>query len=506
MDTLPREPEPAYDAHMERAAHGLDPSRERLEEWLGAASRFALDHLEGLETAPAVGTVGAAGNRIAAELSVPIPELPLDGGMDRVLQILDRAVGASLNTAGPGYLAYIPAGGLYAAALADVLSNCTNRYTGLAAAAPALVRLESDVLAWLGAAFGYGPVARGLFTSGGSLANFSGVVTARHALLGDEGDFRTAIAYTSTQVHHSVRKSVRLAGIPPQNVRAIGVDAEFRMDAGALAEAVRADRARGLRPFLVVASAGTTNTGAIDPLTALADLCAVEGLWLHVDAAYGGAFVLCEPGRQRLLGIERADSIAFDPHKGMFLPYGTGCLLVRDGEQLRRAHAEGADYLQDFDAMDRAGEPPSPAEYGPELSRDYRGLRVWLPLMLHGAGAFRDALDEKLELAARLYAALQAMVARGVPLEIAAAPQLTVVPFRLRRHPGEALHAWNARSAAFLQAINARQRVYLSSTTLPVADGLAFTLRACVLSFRTHTRHIDACVEDIERAVGDVGV
>jgi aromatic-L-amino-acid decarboxylase len=160
--------------------------------------------------------------------------------------------------------------------------------------------------------------------------------------------------------------------------------------------------------------------------------------------------------------------------------------------------------LQDFDALDRAGEPPSPAQYGPELSRDYRGLRVWLPLMLHGARAFRDALTEKLALAQRLHTALQELVAAGAPLEIVAAPQLSVVPFRLRRHPGETLHTWNARSTRLLEAINARQRVYLSSTALPVADGLAFTLRACVLGFRTHMRHIDACVEDVTRALREV--
>ena len=482
----------------------LEASRATQEEWLRAAGRCALDHLAALEAAPAMGTVGAAGNRIAAEVSLPIPELPLAGGIERVLQILERAVGASLNTPGPGYLAYIPGGGLYAAALADLLSNCVNRYTGLATAAPALVRLENDVLVWFATAFGYGRAARGLFTSGGSLANFSAVVAARHAHLGDAGDFRTAVVYTSTQVHHSVRKSVRLAGIPPQNVRAIGVDADFRMDVAALAAAVRAERERGAHPFLVVASAGTTNTGAIDPLPELARLCAEERLWLHVDAAYGGAFMLCDEGRRRLAGIERADSITFDPHKGMFLPYGTGCLLVRDGEQLRLAHAEAADYLQDFDTMDRAGGPPSPADYGPELSREYRGLRVWLPLMLHGARAFREALVEKLALANRLHEGMQALVTAGAPLEIVGAPQLTVVPFRLQRRTSEALAAWNARSAALLQAVNARQRVYLSSTALPVADGLAFTLRACVLSFRTHARHVDACVEDVEQALGTV--
>jgi aromatic-L-amino-acid decarboxylase len=256
-----------------------------------------------------------------------------------------------------------------------------------------------------------------------------------------------------------------------------------------------------LRPFLVVAAAGTTNTGAIDPLPALADLCATERLWLHVDGAYGGAFVLCDEGRARLAGIDRADSITFDPHKGLFLPYGTGCVLVREGERLRAAHSGAADYLQDFEAMGGGDELPSPAEYGPELSRGYRGLRLWLPLMLHGAQAFRDALDEKLQLARRVHAGLAALIADGASVEIVAAPQLTVTAFRLRRAPKEPLGAWNARNAALLTTINGYQRVYLSSTTLPVDDGAAFTLRFCVLGFRTHARHVERGLEDIARAI-----
>ena len=484
-----------------REVEGLEPESVTQEDWLTAVGRFVIDTLAALEGAPAVGTVGADGNRVAAEVSVAIPEAPLPGGIEAALRIIGRAVDASLNTPGPGYLAYIPGGGLYAAALADFISNGVNRYTGLAAAAPALVRLEADVLDWLARAFGYGPTARGIFTSGGSLANFSAIVTARHAHIGESGDLRRAMVYTSTQAHHSVLKAVRLAGIPERNVRALAVDRAFRMQPDALATAVRADRAAGRQPFLVVAAAGTTNTGAIDPLPSLADVCATERLWLHVDAAYGGAFVLCAEGRSRLRGIERADSITFDPHKGLFLPYGTGCLLVRDGERLRAAHNVPADYLQDFDVLEGAGAPPSPTEYGPELSRDYRGLRVWLPLVLHGAQAFRDALSEKLELAQRVHTRLEALVAAGAPIEIVAAPQLTVSPFRLRRTPGESLQRWNARNAAWLRAINGFKRVYLSSTQLPVAEGMSFTLRVCVLSFRTHARHVDACLEDVQRAL-----
>jgi aromatic-L-amino-acid decarboxylase len=386
----------------------------------------------------------------------------------------------------------------------------------MSAPAPALFRLERDVLAWLTTSFGYGPAARAVLTPGGSLANFAAVVAARHEHFGETGNFERAMAYTSTQAHHSVLKAVRLAGVPEANVRAIDVDDAFRMRLDELARAVDDDRRSGLAPFLVIASAGTTNTGAVDPLPAAAELCKKEKLWLHVDGAYGGAFVLCEDGKRRLAGIERADSITFDPHKGLFLPYGTGCLLVKDGQKLRRAHHVGAEYLQDLSGASPADEQVggrtspadtlswSPAELGPELSRDFRGLRLWLPLMLHGARAFRDALDEKLALAERFVEGLDGLVAAGAPLEVVARPQLSLVAFRLARRRGEPLAAWNGRNAALNAAVNDKNRVHLSSTLLPVEDGTAFTLRVCVLSFRSHARHIDRCLEDIAAAIAEL--
>lgn len=482
--------------HHDRA-HRLEPSRAQQEAWLEALARFVHDHLEGLGRAPAAGPMGAAAAAIAAEVSRPVGDEPLPGGIEEVIGLLDRAAAASLTAPGPGYLAYIPGGGIYGAALADFVANALNRYTGLTAPSPALGRLEEDVLAWLCRAFGYGPEARALLTSGGSLATVSAVVAARHAHFGDGGDFHHATAYTSTQSHHSVLKGLRLAGIPTANVRFIEVDGTFRMRPEALAAAIDQDRRAGKAPFLVIAAAGTTNTGAVDPLGALAALCAREALWLHVDAAYGGAFVLCEEGRRRLPDLDRADSITFDPHKGLFLPYGTGCLLVRDGQKLRAAHQVDAEYLQDLNGGGRRDVPWTPAELGPELSRDFRGLRLWLPLMLHGAGAFRDALAEKLRLAQLFEARLDQLIAGGAPLELVARPQLSLVAFRLARRPGEALPAWNQRNAALLAAINARQRVHLSSTTLPAADGAAFTLRVCVLSFRTHEPQVLHCLEDL---------
>jgi len=464
----------------------LDPDRDTLEGWLDDAKRFVLAHLDGLATARSSGALGAEARQIAVDVSAPIGEEPL-GDLATVLGRLDRAVEASLRPNGPGYLAYIPGGGLPATAIADLIADVTNRFTGLAATAPALVRLEADVLRWLAAEFGYGPGARGLFTSGGSLANFAAVVTARHDRLGEGGDWRDAMVYASDQVHHTVVRDVRLAGIPEANVRRIPTDDRLRMRVDALDAALAADRGR--KPFLVVASAGTTNTGAIDPLHAIADRCAANGLWLHADGAYGGAFVLCEEGRRRLDGLARADSIAFDPHKGMFLPYGTGCLLVRDGERLAAAHHGHAAYLQDVDAGD---DTPSPTAYGPELSRPYRGLRLWLPLMLHGARAFREALTEKLVLAA---VAAQGLAALG--LDVIDPPQLSVVAFRLPAGPGETDDAWDARNEALLHAINARGRVWLSSTRL----GGRFVLRVCVLSFRTHLPTVDALLEDVAAAL-----
>lgn len=481
--------------------HPLEPDRETLTGWLRTFADAALDHLEKLPTASAAGCVGREGAVIASAVSRPIPEEPVAGGAPELAAIVTRAAEAALNTIGPGYLAYIPGGGLPTTALANLVADLLNRYTGLVPAAPGFTRLESDVLRWLANEFGYGPAAGGLLTSGGSLSQLSAMVTARQTRFGDVAVPADARAYTSTQAHRSVAKALRLAGHASGALATVPVDERLRMDPGALDAAVKRDRSRGQQPFLVVAAAGTTNTGAIDPLPEIAAVCAEHGLWLHVDGAYGGAFVLCPEGRAALRGIERADSITFDPHKGMFLPYGTGALLVKDGATLRRAHRSEADYLQDLDLESGAGW--SPAECGPELSRPFRGLGLWLPLMLHGARAFREALSEKLALARVLYEGLARLADAGAPLEIVDPPQLSIVAFRARRREGEALPAWNARNEDWMAAINAKGHVLLSSTLLETADGPAFTLRACVLSFRTHADRIAALLEDAPATLPD---
>lgn len=475
-------------------AVGFDPDEATQRAWLEAAAETVMAHLRAVSTAP----TRPAGARGEPEPRLPvIGEAPMAGGIEAALALVAEASDHALATTSPGYLAYIPGGGLLASALADLVSEVLNRYTGLKEAAPALRRMEEDVLGWLAAQLGYDGGATGLLTSGGSLATFGAIAAARDARLA-AGDYRKAIAYTSNQAHGSVAAAFRMAGVPAANLRLVPVDREFRMDAGALDAIIRADRESGLEPFLVIAAAGTTNTGAIDPLPDIAASCARHRLWLHVDGAYGGAFMLCAEGRRRLAGMAAADSITIDPHKGLFLPYGTGCLLFR--EPPARSASDEESYLQDL----KNGEATASAtEFRLELSRPFRGLRLWLPLMLHGAGAFRAALAEKLVLAETLHERLERLVANGLPVEIVAGPQLTVVPFRLKRRAGEGLAQWNARNAAFLDAINRRDRVYLSSTLLAGPEGPMFTLRACVLCQRTSMRDIEHCLTDVEAAAAE---
>jgi aromatic-L-amino-acid/L-tryptophan decarboxylase len=455
----------------------LDPPPEQMQEMGEAALAYLIEFLGRQPDLPAGGEPG--GLEAARAVRESPPE---EGGEFKpLMETVDLAAAKAYGTTGPGYLPFIPGGGLFTATLADFLATGINRFVNLWSAAPVVAQIENNVVRWLCDLFGYPDESRGILTSGGSMANFSAIVAARRARLPE--DFLHGTLYVSDQVHASVNKAAALAGFGPRNIRVVPATRQLRMDVDRLRGMLRDDRGAGLLPFLVVASAGTTNTGAVDPLTDIADLAAEEGLWLHSDAAYGGFFQLTDRGRTKFRGIERADSITLDPHKGMFLPYGTGSLVVREGARLREAHFAGAAYLQDTAAED---EIPNFSEYSPELSRDFRGLRVWFPLKLHGVSAFREALDEKLDLARVLYDGL-----RGIPeLELPWEPELTVVPFRLVDGDDEA----NKR---LLERINASGRVLLSSTILQDR----FTIRACILSHRTHRDRIDECIDIIARAV-----
>jgi aromatic-L-amino-acid decarboxylase len=452
---------------------------------VGSAMDRIVEHIESLPRQPAADLEGSL--ELARTLIEAEP--PEDGAsFEELLQPLFRDwIPKSFNTAGPGYLAYIPGGGIFHAAVADLIADAVNRYVGVFAAAPALVQLESNVIRWFCRFVGYPPTAGGVLTTGGSLANFTAVVTARREKL-DE-DFRGGMLYASDQVHHSVQKAANLAGFPLKNVREIPSDADLRMRLDALEESIRRDRADGLQPFMIIGSAGTTNTGAVDDLQGISSIARRHSLWFHVDAAYGGFFVLTERGRAVMNGIEEADSITLDPHKALFLPYGTGSLLVRDAGALQRAHSLHAVYL-----------PPMQEETGlvdfceisPELSRGFRGLRVWLPLKMAGVKAFRHQLDEKLDLT--LWATEQLRATPGV--EIVAEPQLSIVAFRYVS-AGLTGGELNAVNEQILNGINRRKRVMVTPTVIAGR----YVIRICVVSFRTHAERMAMAIEDIRAAI-----
>ena len=467
--------------------HPLEPDAASMRAMVDAAMARIVEHLEGVAAQPAWsaddGTRGAA---LASALRGPMPETgrPLD---TLLATLFDEQMLDSFNTASPGYFAYIPGGGLFATAVADLVADAINRYTGVWLAAPGLVQLETDVLRWFAELVGLGPRAGGVTTSGGSLANLGALVAARQDRLGE--DFLEGRIYLTAEAHHSLAKAAAAAGFPRRALRVVAMDEGFRMRPDALRAAIAEDRAAGARPFLVAASAGTTNTGAVDPLPELAAVCREESLWMHVDAAYGGAFLLTERGRAALHGIEAADSVVVDPHKGLFLPFGTGFLLARDRETLRRANALSADYLPPL----RVGEEEhaDPCTLGPELSKPFRGLRVWLPMQLYGAGAFRDALDEKLDLTAYARERLAGMSG----LEIVARTPLTVTPFRLVPRGSDGVEE-DRRNLDLLARVNADRRVYLTGTRLHGR----FVPRLCVLHLRSHRDRVDDALERIHAA------
>ena len=455
--------------------HPLELTGESLHKALDLVARFVREEIDTLDTQPAADTEGA--EALAGTFMAPLPSNP--ESLESILERLRPAIRKTFNTAGPGYLAFIPGGGIMSAALADFIAVSANRYVGVRAPAPALAQIEQTAIQWLAHIMGYPATASGILTSGGSLSTLSAIVAARETKLPQ--NFSKGTLYISEETHYCVPKAARIAGFSDWQIRKIGVDARRRIDAKELAHAVESDRVKGLKPFMIIANVGTTNTGAIDDIPRLVSIGRSHSMWVHADAAYGGFFRLASAGPALMPEIEECDSITLDPHKGMFLPYGTGCLLVRSPETLKEAHSMNAEYLHDV----RAQESPNFSDLSPELSRDFRGLRLWLPLMLHGADAFRDAIEEKLMLTRWAYDRLKG----DSRFEIADEPQLTVIAFRLKAG-GESSDRLNEE---LMRRVNARGRVFLSSTRL---EG-RYTIRLCVLSFRTHMDRVRDAVEAI---------
>lgn len=459
---------------LERASRALEPGTTRRKALRNAVAAAGERFLRRIGTSKAweepQGTGAGVLGTLPGERGFPL---------EQVIATLERDVIApGLNPASGGHLGYIPGGGIYHSSVADYLAAVTNKYASVSFVGPGAVEMENLLIRWTADLVGFGPDAGGAIHSGGSLANLSAIATARdaHGLKG--ADFSSAVVYLTTQAHHSVAKALDLTGLREAPRHLVPMDDGYRMRPDALERAIAEDRARGLKPWLIVAAAGTTDAGAVDPLSDMADLAHREGCWLHVDAAYGGYFLLTEHGRVALRGIEKADTVVLDPHKGLFLPYGCGILVANDAQHLFRTHGHTGHYMQD---AHREARDLSPSEVSPELTKHFRALRMWFPLMVLGVKPFRAALDEKLLLAR--YAAARL---RELGFETGPEPDLSVVTFRWAP-PGVAPDRLDQLNQKIVDGVRRDGRVFISSTML---DG-RFTLRLAILSFRTHLRTID---------------
>ena len=468
---------------LESVSRGLEPEASERIALRDAVVAHAEDFLAGIEQRK---TYEIEKERARELRASPFSDEPAE--IDELLRLVeDCVVTPGLNPAAGGHLAYIPGGGIYVSSLGDYLADVTNEYAGVRFAGPGAVEMENMLLDWMAGLVGYPAGSGGNLASGGSIANLISIVTAREAHGLKARHYDQAVVYWTGQVHHCVDKALRISGLGGCTKRSVPMDDRYRMDPAALEQAIAEDRRAGLIPWLVIASAGTTDVGAIDPLEAIGRIARSNGLWYHVDAAYGGFFALVDECRPKLAGMGMSDSIVLDPHKGLFLPYGTGAVLVKDKTTLQRAHYYEAAYMQDVVAEESLS-ADSPAELSPELTKHFRGLRLWLPIKLHGVAPFRACLEEKLLLTRYFYDQVQRL-----GFEVGPQPELSVATYRYVPRSGSA----NAFNEALVQEIHRDGRMFISSTLL----NEIFVLRLAVLAFRSHLETIDRFLEILDEKV-----
>lgn len=438
------------------------------------------DHLSGLRQQPVWQKMSGESRN---ELRVELPRAPED--LSTVYQDFQRLVQPhSVGNLHPRFMGWVHGGGTPVGMLAEMLAGGLNANLGGRDHAP--IEVERQVIAWAAEMTGLPPETSGVLVTGTSIANFIAVLVARRAALGPA--VRSAglqgaplTAYTSASAHGCVARAIDMAGLGTDSLRVIPTDAEHRMDLAALAAAVARDRSAGAQPFLVVGTAGSVDTGAVDDLTALADFCQTEGLWFHVDAAFGALAMLAPRLRPLLRGLERADSLAFDFHKWAQVPYDCGCILVRDPARQTDAFAQRLDYLR-RDVRGLAGGHPWPCDLGPDLSRGFRALKVWMTLRTYGADRLGAVVDHCCTLATRL----AARVAAEPALELLAPVPLNIVCFRVRDRDD----TFNANLVADLHEDGS----FAPSTT---RIGGRLAIRAAIVNHRTREDDVDGLVDAV---------
>lgn len=449
---------------------------------------WVLRYFQDQSTLPVYPTISE--RDLSAQLRSPLPiaaERPQD-----VFEEFAGIVDGSRHNGHPRMFGYVQSAGSFAGVVGDFLASALNQNVTSWRSAPSATTIEHQVIEWLKAMVGFGPEGTGVLLSGGSFANFAGIAAALRA--STEIDLnREGVAalpglpriYVSAMTHMSIAKAASLLGVGKKAIVVIPIDDAFRMDVPALARQIAEDRDAGHHPVCVVASAGEVNTGAIDPIDAIADVCAAAGVWLHVDGSYGALAALSPHVQGAMSGLARADSMSLDPHKWLYAPVDVGCLLVRRDADLRRAFAEGASYINvvtDRDMSDYAY-----WDHSPELSRRFRALKIWFLLKIHGARALQDAIDANIAAAHHL----ADLVARSDDFELLAPAPLSIVCFRYAR----ADDAFNRRLMVEVQRDG---DAYLSNATI---NG-RFALRACIVNFRTTTGDVERLLDTIRRVAG----
>jgi glutamate/tyrosine decarboxylase-like PLP-dependent enzyme len=405
--------------------------------------------------------------------------------LSQLIHIYDVQVAKNgINAASGGHLGYIPGGGIFASSVADLLVGATNEYAGIYYASPGATLIEQSLLTWMKSIFGFPESAVGNLCSGGSIANLIALTAARdrHKIKGAR--IETSVVYLSEQVHHCVQKALRIIGLEDVIIRYISLDDRHRMKADELSLQIEDDISVGLNPFLVIASAGTTDTGAMDPLKEIGKIAQQHRMWYHIDGAYGGFFIMVDEKKDLFQGIEMADSLCIDPHKSMFIPYGLGAVLIKDREAVYHSHHYRANYMQDSE-LD--GIPDNAADVSPELTKHFRGMRMWLPLQMYGAETFAACLNEKVLL---IHYMRGELLRHG--FEVGPEPDLTVSYFWMKSKEGDE----NDLNRRLLEEIHKDGRVYLSST---VING-RFVIRIAIVSFRTKIEEVEKAMNCICRA------